>query len=170
MATIRLKNKFVWEEEIPKIRKNGDIFLDRILVVTTNGGKTIKFSTSFTYDLPEGYYKVKVVQGAEMIAGSVNGQPIFVDLELHYTLGTNAGKWTINAFDSVHTSTKHPNFDLIFCNANQGKRVTYSLSTTLDVLKTEEEPMVVEKCLKLPELIYFEKELSNDYTKNKPWN
>jgi hypothetical protein len=169
MSIIRLKNKFIWDEEIPEIGKKGDILRDRVFNVTVKE-KIIKFSTSFTYDLPEVYYKVKVVQGAEMIAGSVNGQPIFVDLELHYTLGTNAGKWTINAFDSVHTSTKHPNFDLIFCNANQGKRVTYSLSTTLDVLKTEEEPMVVEKCLKLPELIYFEKELSNDYTKNKPWN
>ena len=73
MATYRLQNKFVWEEEIPKIRKKGDIFRDRILVVTTNGGKTIKFSTSFYYDLPRVHYQAKVVQGAEMLPGILLG-------------------------------------------------------------------------------------------------
>ena len=157
MATNRLKNQFIWDEEIPEIGKKGDLLRDRTFSFTVRGRKTIKISTSFYYDLPEVYYQVKVVQGAEMIAS----QPRFVELKLDYNLGTNKGQWTISAFDSVHTSIKHPNFDLIFCNANQGKRVTYSLSTILDVLKTEEKPMVVEKCLKLPELIFFEKELSD---------
>ena len=160
MSTIRLKNQFVWDEEIPEIGKKGDILRDRIFNVFVKGGKTIKFSTSFTYDLPEVYYKVEVVQGAEMIAGLVNGQPGFVSLKLHYRLDKNSGEWTINDFDSVHTMTKHTNFDLIFFNGNHGKAVTYSLSTFFDVIKTEEEPML-EKCLKLHELIYVEKELSD---------
>ena len=84
MATIKLKNKFVWEEEIPEIRKKGDIFRDRILVITTNGGKTIKFSTSFTYDLPEVKIKVMVVEGAAMMAGFAKGQAGFEKLELRY--------------------------------------------------------------------------------------
>ena len=82
MATNKLQNKFVWEEEIPEIRKKGDIFRDRILVITTNGGKTIKFSISFTYDLPEVSFKVKVVKGAAMMTGFTKGQAGFEKLEL----------------------------------------------------------------------------------------
>ena len=148
MATYRLQNKFVWEEEIPEIRKKGDIFRDRILVVTTNGGKTIKFSTSFTYDLPEIHFKVKVVKGAAMMAGfgqRRKGQDGFVKLELKYTSEKSSGavekSWNYIGFDSAVYSTKnHPAFDLVFCNGNRGKKVTYSLSTYFDVFKIEMEP------------------------------
>ena len=165
MATYRLQNKFVWEEEIPEIRKKGDIFRDRILVVTTNGGKTIKFSTSFTYDLPEIHLKVKVVKGAAMMAGFAKGQAGFEKLELKYTLERNSGyttteSWNYAGFAAVHSTKTHPKFDLIFCNGNRGKKVTYSLSTNFDVFKIEEEPMLYN-CLKLPELIYYRKELSD---------
>ena len=165
MATYRLQNKFVWEEEIPKIRKKGDIFRDRILVVTTNGGKTIKFSTSFTYDLPEIHLKVKVVKGATMMASFAKGQAGFVKLDLRYTLDSNSGgaltdSWNYVGFSAVHSTETHRNFDLIFCNGNLGRKVTYSLSTNFDVFKIEEEPMLYN-CLKLPELIYYRKELSD---------
>ena len=165
MATNRLQNKFVWEEEIPEIRKKGDIFRDRILVVTTNGGKTIKFSTSFTYDLPEIHFKVKVVKGASMMAGFAEGQSGFVKLDFRYTLNSRSGgaltdAWNYVEFSAVCSTEKHTNFDLIFCNGNLGRKVTYSLETNFDVFKIEEEPMMYN-CLKLPELIYYRKELSD---------
>ena len=72
MATM-LKNQFVWEEEIPEIRKKGDILRDRTFSFTVRGGKTIKFSTSFYYDLPRVHYQAKVVQGAEMLPGILLG-------------------------------------------------------------------------------------------------
>ena len=81
-------------------------------------------------------------------------------MRLKYTLEGNAGQWIIEKFNSTHCYTEHPRFDLIFCNANQGKKVTYLLSTNIDVLKIEEESRL-EKCLKLHELIYLEKELSD---------
>ena len=138
------------------------------MVVTTNGGKTIKFSTSFTYDLPEINFKVKVVKGAAMMAGfgqRRKGQDGFVKLELKYTSEKSSGavekSWNYIGFDSAVYSTKnHPVFDLVFCNGNRGKKVTYSLSTNFDVFKIEEEPMLYN-CLKLPELIYYRKELSD---------
>ena len=65
----------------------------------------------------------------------------------------------------THRSTIHPNFDFIFCNGNHshGQKVTFSLSTLFDVLNIDEELIVpiMEKCLKLPEMLYMEKELSD---------
>ena len=163
MTTRRLKNQFVWDEKIPEIGKKGDIFRDRTFSFTVSpvsGGKTIKFSVSFTYDLPEVYFRVKLLHGAEMLPALVNGQPAFVGLRLTYTLDENTGEWSINGFDSVNSLRKHSKFDLIFCHGNHGKKVTFSLSIEFDVRKIEEKPMV-DKCLKLPELIFFETELSD---------
>ena len=107
----------------------------------------------------------KPVKGAAMMAGFAKDQAGFIKLELKYTLDSNSGgtftdSWNYIGFSAVHSTEMHPKFDLIFCNGNRGKKVTYSLSTNFDVFKTEEEPMMYS-CLKLPELIYYRKELSD---------
>ena len=157
MATnMVLRNEFIWEEEIPEIRRNVDIFRDRTFIVTVKQGKTIKFSTIFTYDHPGIYFKSKVLQGAEMMVKGQAG----ANLELKYTMGQTTGRSGVYRFDSLHSPTIHPNFDSIFCNGNIGKKVTYSMVTYFDVFKIKDEPNL-EKCLKLPELLYFKKELSD---------
>ena len=66
----------------------------------------------------------------------------------------------LSEFELGYRSSIHPNFDSIFCNGNHGKKVTFSLSTIFDVLKIDEKPPM-EKCLKLPEMLYMKKELSD---------
>ena len=159
MSTIRLKNQFGWEEEIPEIKKKGEIFRDRSFAVFVRQGKTIKLLLSFTYDLPEFHFKAKVVQGAEMMPGLVKGGSGLVDLELKYDCEGLGNTWKIKDLDSVLRATSREN--LVFSSRFHGKKVTYSLSTAFDVFKIGEEPMMLDKCLKLPELIYFKKELSD---------
>ena len=112
MATNVITNEFIWEEEIPEIGKNVDIFRDRTFIVTVKQGKTINFSTSFTYDHPGIYFKSKVLQGAELMVKGQAG----ANLELKYTMGKATGRSGSYGFDSLHRgSTIHPNFDSIFC-------------------------------------------------------
>ena len=156
MSTIRLKNQFVWEQEIPEIRGKGDIFRNRSFAIFVRQGRMIKLLLSFTHDLPkEINLKAKVVQGAEMMPGLVKG---VVELELKYNLEGITGAWKIKNLDSVHKTTSTDR--LIFCNEHRGRKITFSLSTVFDVLRIEEDPMLY-KCLKLHELIYFKKELSD---------
>ena len=67
MSTNRLKNQFVWEEEIPEMGQKGDLFRDRIFVVSGKRGKIIKVSASFAYDLPEIRFEMKIVEGKELL-------------------------------------------------------------------------------------------------------
>ena len=154
MSTNRLKNQFIWEEEIPKMEQKGDLFRDRIFVVNVKRGKIIKFLASFAYDLPENRFEMKIVEGKELLNQ-------VIDLKFRYTFGSTTGFWKKSDHGSwIIGSSIHPNFDSIFCNGNQGKKVTFSLSPIFDVLKIDEEP-ILEKCLKLPEMLYMKKELSD---------
>ena len=162
MSTNRLKNQFIWEEEIPEIGQKGDLFRDRIFVVSVKRGKIIKLSASFAYDLPDIRFEMKFVEGKELLNE-------VIDLEFRYTLGTITGfrkksfhgfEIENSEFEGVNLRSIHPNFDSVFCNGNHGKKVTFSLSTIFDVLKIDEEPPM-EKCLKLPEMLYMKKELSD---------
>ena len=65
MSTNRLKNQFIWEEEIPEMGQKGDLFRDRIFVVSVKRGKIIKFLASFAYDLPEIRFEMKIVEGTK---------------------------------------------------------------------------------------------------------
>ena len=67
MSTNRLKNQFVWEEEIPQSGQKEDLFRDRIFVVSDKRGKIIKFSASFSYDLPEIRFEMKIVEGRKIL-------------------------------------------------------------------------------------------------------
>ena len=167
MSTNRLKNQFVWEEEIPEMGQKGDLFRDRIFVVSDKRGKIIKFSASFSYDLPEIRFEMKIVEGKELLNE-------VIDLEFRYTCGAATGsrkkserQFEIrnSEFELGYRSTIHPNFDYIFCTGNHGhgQKVTFSMSTIFDVLNIDEEPIVpiMEKCKKLPEMLYMEKELSD---------
>ena len=169
MSTNRLKNQFVWEEKIPEMGKKGDLFRDRIFVVSGKRGKIIKVSASFAYDLPEIRFEMKIVEGKELLNE-------VIDLEFRYTWGATTGsrKKSERQFEIRNSeielgyrSTIHPNFDYIFCTGNHGhghgKKVIFSMSTILDVLNIDEEPIVpiMEKCKKLPEMLYMEKELSD---------
>ena len=156
MSTNRLKNQFVWEEEIPQSGQKGDLFRDRIFVVSDKRGKIIKFSASFSYDLPEIRFEMKIVEGRKILKE-------VIDLEFRYTWGATTGSRKNSEkqfenrnseFELGYRSTIHPNFDFIFCNGNHGQKVTFSLSTLFDVLNIDEEP-IVEKCLKLPEMLYI---------------
>ena len=149
MSTIRLKNQFGWEEEIPEIKKKGEIFRDRSFAVFVRQGKTIKLLLSFTYDLPEFHFKAKVVQGAEMMPGLFKGGSGLVDMELKYNCEGLDNTWKVKDLDSVLRATSRE--DLVFSSRFHGKKVTYSLSTAFDVFKIGEEPMMLDKCLKLPE-------------------
>ena len=135
--------------------QKGDLFRDRIFVVSVKRGKIIKFSASFAYDLPEIHFEMKIVEGEKLLNQ-------VIDLEFRYTLGATTGfrKLDLGFENGGYHGSIHPNFDSIFCNGNHGKKVTYSLSAIFDVLKIGEEP-ILEKCLKLHEMIYMEKELSD---------
>ena len=119
MSTIRLKNQFGWEEEIPEIKKKGEIFRERSFAVFVRQGKTIKLLLSFTYDLPEFHFKAKVVQGAEMMPGLVKGGSGLVDMELKYNCEgldntpvlyrTGDNTWKIKDLDSVLRATSREN-------------------------------------------------------------
>ena len=148
MSTDRLGNKFIWNEEIPEIGQKGDLFRDRIFVVSVKRGKIIKFSASFAYDLPEIRFEMKIVEGTKLLNE-------VIDLEFRYTLGETTGHRMKNGFvlkiemlsefELGYRSSIHPNFDSIFCKGNHGKKVTFSLSTIFDVLNIDEEP-ILEKC------------------------
>ena len=123
-------------------------------------------SASFSYDLPEIRFEMKIVEGRKILKE-------VIDLEFRYTWGATTGsrKKSDRQFENRNSkfefidyrSTIHPNFDFIFCNGNHGQKVTFSLSTLFDVLNIDEEPIVpiMEKCLKLPEMLYMEKELTD---------
>ena len=182
MSTNTLKNQFQWEEEIPEIGRKGDLFRDRIFKVSGNRGKIIKLSASFAYDLPEIRFEMKILEGEKLLKQEIA-------LQFRYTLGATTGAtqdlsisyhfWTSsmpwreadNKFD--YRELLHPNnhsnfasnFDSIFCDGNHGKKVTYSLSAIIVdrpiiVDRMDEEP-IMEKCLKLPEMLYMEKESSD---------
>jgi len=165
MSTNRLKNQFQWEEEIPEIGQKGDLFRDRIFVVSGKRGKIIKFSASFAYDVPEIRFEMKIVEGKKLLNQ-------VIDLQFRFTLGGTTGSlpvlgsWQkadnklsiIKLYKDIHYTRIY--FDSIFCDGNHGKKVTFSLTTTFDVLKMDEEP-IMEKCLKLPEMLYMEEELSD---------
>ena len=148
MSTNRLENQFIWKEEIPEIGQKGDLFRDRIFVVSVKRGKIIKFSASFAYDLPEIRFEMKIVEGTTLLNE-------VIDLEFRYTLGETTGHRMKNGFvlkiemlsefELGYRSSIHPNFDSIFCKGNHGKKVTFSLSTIFDVLNIDEEP-ILEKC------------------------
>ena len=84
MSTNRLKNQFVWEEEIPQSGQKGDLFQNRIFVVSDKRGKIIKFSASFSYDLPEIRFEMKIVEGRKILKE-------VIDLEFRYTRGATTG-------------------------------------------------------------------------------
>ena len=160
MSTNRLKNQFIWEEEIPEMGQKGDLFRDRIFVVSVKRGKIIKFLASFAYDLPEIRFEMKIVEGKELLNQ-------VIDLEFRYTFGSTTGfrKKSDHGFEIGNGEFQlgyriHPKFDSIFGNGNHGKNVTYSLSTIFDVIKIDEEP-ILNECLKLPEMLYMEKESSD---------
>ena len=84
MSTNTLKNQFQWEEEIPEIGQKGDLFRDRIFVVSGKRGKIIKFSASFAYDVPEIRFEIKILGGEKLLKQ-------VIDLQFHYTLGATTG-------------------------------------------------------------------------------
>lgn len=169
MSTNRLENQFIWKEEIPEIGQKGDLFRDRIFVVSVKRGKIIKFSASFAYDLPEIRFEMKSGEGTKLLNEVIL-------LKFGYTLGETTGHRMKNGFEQSeiemlsefelgYRSSIHPNFDSIFCKGNHGKKFTFALSTIFDVLKIDEEPILEKctlgKCLKLPEMLYMKKELSD---------
>ena len=61
--------KFEWGEEIPRIGRfvNGNIFHNRIFNAFVKKGKIVKFSTSFLYDGGKFVFKIKAIEGAELL-------------------------------------------------------------------------------------------------------
>ena len=194
MSTNTLKNQFQWEEEIPEIGRKGDLFRDRIFVVSGNRGKIIKLSASFAYDkdkqvhsrtsmiLPDIRFEMKILEGEKLLKQVIDLQFRYTlgattgatqDLQISYQFGTTNMSWREAENKFVYSTSLHPNnpsnfasnFDSIFCDGNHGKKVTYSLSAIIVdrpiiVDRMDEEP-IMEKCLKLPEMLYMEKESSD---------
>ena len=140
MSTNRLKNQFVWEEEIPEMGQKGDLFRDRIFVVSGKRGKIIKLSASFAYDLPEIRFEMKIVEGKELLNE-------VIDLEFRYTWGATTGsrKKSERQFEIRNSEFElgYRSYCSSYCNGNHGQKVTFSLSTLFDVLEGESQNLLL---------------------------
>ena len=108
MSTNRLKNQFQWQEEIPEIGQKGDLFRDRIFVVSGKRGKIIKFSASFAYDVPEIRFEMKIVEGEKLLKQ-------VIDLQFCYTLGATTGS-LLNLDIQINPDIDNQIYYLLFAN------------------------------------------------------
>lgn len=163
----KYKTKFEWQEKIPKIDHffpRGELFRDRIFVFKVESGKTIKISLSLSYDLPMYYCNVRVIEGSESFSG-------FVNLRFDYSLNEEThGHWIENSVSAERLKSgivrkprnplnPAPTFNLIFVGDNFGLKVTYCLTIEFELKKEKDSPL--ENYLKLPELLFLKKELSD---------
>ena len=66
-----VKNIFGWQEKINLASTNGSVFIDRLFDIKTKTGEIIKLSASFTYDSPTVTFKLKAVEGADLLTGNL---------------------------------------------------------------------------------------------------
>jgi len=144
-----------WEETIPNSNKIRYLFQDQIFAVKVGRSKNIKISVSLSKDDPNVH--CKAIEGLELLSGQFN-------LRLESTIKLDQRKfrniWTSE--DSLEKlksgiEMRYHHKEFIFYQ-NLGKKVTYNWSIEIEV---EKENSASENYLKLHELLFMKKELSD---------